>query len=123
MLSGVQVVLVEDDPLVAETIEAMIVEAEGEVAAIAASLRDAQQILKRGTPFDLALLDVNLHDGHAMPLFESLRARLIPAVVYSGAELPQALRVRHPELRVLRKPVIKARLIAELRRALGKLPA
>jgi hypothetical protein len=32
MLSGVRVVLVEDEPLVAQTIEAMIVEVEGEVA-------------------------------------------------------------------------------------------
>jgi hypothetical protein len=69
------------------------------------------------------LLDVNLNDGHILPLLESLEARSIPAVVYSGSELPAVLQARHPDLRVLRKPVIKARLIAELRRALGKLPA
>ena len=120
MLGGASVLLVEDDPLVAETMRAMIEEGEGSVAAAAESTSAARQLLKAGTRFDVALLDVNLGDGTVTPLLESLRSREVPTVVYTGGDLPASLSSRHPELRVLRKPVVKARLVGELRRAMGR---
>jgi hypothetical protein len=41
-------------------------------------------------------------------------------VVYSGSELPEKVRARHPELVALRKPVLPGRLVAEILRASGK---
>jgi hypothetical protein len=61
------------------------------------------------------LIDVNLADGEATPLLEGLQARRIPVVVYTGGIVPTALQKRHPGLRVLKKPVVRARLVAELR--------
>jgi hypothetical protein len=51
------------------------------------------------------------------PILEALHARKAPTVVYSGGELPDRIKVRHPELVVLRKPVLPGRLVAEILRA------
>jgi hypothetical protein len=41
-------------------------------------------------------------------------------VLYSGGELPDKVRARHPELVALRKPVLPGRLVAEILRARRK---
>ena len=117
MLNGRRVLLVEDDPLVVDTIRDMVQEAGGELAASAATISEARRLLRADAAFDVALLDVNLADGEGTPLIDGLKARRIPVVVYTGGALPAALQQRHPGLRVLSKPVIRARLIAELRSA------
>jgi CheY-like chemotaxis protein len=117
VLNGRRVLLVEDDPLVVETIRDMVEEAGGELAASPATMAEARRLLRADAAFDVALLDVNLADGEVTPLLEALQTRRVPVVVFSGGELPANLRKRHPTLRVLRKPVIKARLVAELRTA------
>jgi len=117
VLNGRRVLLVEDDPLVVETIRDMVGEAGGEVAASPATMAEARRLLRADAVFDVALLDVNLADGEVTPLLEALQTRRVPVVVFSGGELPPTLLKRHPTLRVLRKPVIKARLVAELRTA------
>ena len=122
MLSGLRVLVVEDEPVVAEDIGETIREAEGEVVGPFASVQDARMLLKGNTAVDAAVLDVNLKDGKITPVLESLRARGIPIVVYTGASLPEDVRRRHPDLISLSKPVRPARVIAELRRAsIGKL--
>lgn len=119
MLSGCRVLLVEDDPLVTETISALIEDAEGIVVGPAMSVADARRTLKSGVAFDVAVLDMNVGDGEVTPVLEGLRARRVPIVIYSGAEVPEGVRKRHPDLISLRKPVTRARLIAELKRARG----
>jgi CheY-like chemotaxis protein len=117
MLNGRRVLLVEDDPLVVQTIRDMVVESGGEVAESAATMAEARRLLRGDAIFDVALLDVNLGDGDATPLLETLQVRRVPVVVFSGGELPASLQKRHPTMRILRKPVMKARLIAQLRTA------
>jgi hypothetical protein len=73
--------------------------------------------VKSGARIGVAVLDLNLADGTSMPLLETLSARGVPALVYSGVGLPNAIRRRHPNLVALTKPVAPAHLIAELRRA------
>jgi DNA-binding NtrC family response regulator len=119
MLSGCRVLLVEDDPLVNETISALIADAEGVVVGPATSLAEARRALKSGVPFDVAVLDMNVGDGEVTPVLEGLRARRVPIVIYSGGDVPEAVRKRHPDLISLRKPVTRARLLAELKRARG----
>ena len=121
MITGLRVLLVEDEPVVAFDIGEMIREAEGEVVGPFASVREARAILKDNAAVDAAVLDVNLSDGKITPVLESLRARGIPTVVYTGGTIPDDVRRRHPDLISLTKPVRPARLIAELRRASGKL--
>jgi hypothetical protein len=68
---------------------------------------------------DAAVLDVNLADGSVTPILEALSARGIPTVIYTGGVVPEDVRHRHPDLIALSKPVLPARLIGELRKAIG----
>jgi DNA-binding NtrC family response regulator len=119
MLSGSRVLIVEDEALTAEEIRLLLVEAEGVPVGPVSSLSEARRLLKEGTPVDAALLDVNLTDGQITPVLESLSARGVPTLVYTGGSLPEGVRERHPDLVALSKPVAPARLIGELRRLIG----
>lgn len=119
MLSGSRVLIVEDEALTAEEIRLLLMEAEGVPVGPVSSLGEARRLLKDGTPMDAALLDVNLTDGQITPVLESLSARGIPTLVYTGGSLPEGVRERHPDLVALSKPVAPARLIGELRRLIG----
>ena len=121
MLNGVRVLVVEDERLVAEHIADVLEEAEAVVVGPISTGTEARQLVRSGVKIDVAVLDLNLADGSAMPLLEALAARRVPALIYSGAALPDPIRRRHPELVALTKPAAPARLIAELRRATGQL--
>jgi DNA-binding NtrC family response regulator len=118
MLAGYRVLVVEDEPLVAEDLKALLAEAEGVPVGPASSVREAQHLIKDGPAVDAALLDVNLRDGPVMPVLEALSARGVPTVVYTGGAVPEDVRQRHPELIALAKPVPPARLIGELRKVI-----
>jgi DNA-binding NtrC family response regulator len=118
MLAGYRVLVVEDEPLVAEDLKALLAEAEGEPVGPASSVREAQHLIKDGPAVDAALLDVNLRDGPVTPVLEALSARGVPTVVYTGGTVPEDVRQRHPELIALAKPVPPARLIGELRKVI-----
>ncbi len=122
MLSSYRVLVVEDEPAVADHIRDVLTEAEGIVVGPASSRAEAQKFVSEGGAIDAVLLDLNLPDGPVTPVLEALFARGIPAVVYSGADVPSPLRERHPDLVALSKPVRPARLITELRRVMGQLP-
>jgi DNA-binding response OmpR family regulator len=116
MLSGIRILVVEDEPAVAATLVDVVEDAGGEVVAIARSVSEARQMI-RMQAFDAAVLDLHLSDGEVTPVLEALQARKAPTVVYSGGELPAHVRQRHPELVALRKPVLPGRLLAEILRA------
>jgi len=118
MLAGYRVLVVEDEPLVAEDLKALLAEAEGVLVGPASSVREAQHLIKDGPAVDAALLDVNLRDGPVTPVLEALSARGVPTVVYTGGAVPEDVRQRHPELIALAKPVPPARLIGELRKVI-----
>ena len=118
MLAGYRVLVVEDEPLVAEDLKALLAEAEGVLVGPASSVREAQHLIKDGPAVDAALLDVNLRDGLVTPVLEALSARGVPTVVYTGGAVPEDVRQRHPELIALAKPVPPARLIGELRKVI-----
>ena len=119
MLSGIRVLIVEDEPLVAATLSDVVEDAEGEVVGIARSVSEARQMIQR-LSFDTAVLDLNLSDGEVTPVLEALQARRSPTVVYSGGELPARVRERHPDLVTLRKPALPGRLVAGILRARKK---
>ena len=120
MLSGSRVLVVEDEALTAEEIRQLLIEAEGVPVGPVSSLSEARRLLKEGAAVDAALLDVNLSDGRITPVLESLNARGVPALVYTGGALAEGVRERHPDLVALSKPVAPARLIGELRRLMGR---
>jgi DNA-binding NtrC family response regulator len=118
MLSGLHVLVVEDDPTIAADISDLIERAEGQVLGPVNSLREAQQLLRSGQFIDAAVLDVNLGDGEITPVLEALRSRKVGVVIYTGgAGLPPRVGERHPDLVVLQKPVQPGRLVSEIQRA------
>lgn len=119
MLAGSRVLVVEDEALIAMSISAMLTDAEAVPVGPAASVREARQLIRDVAALDAAVLDVNLADGSATPILEALSARGIPAVVCTGDVVPEDVRHRHPDLVALSKPVLPARLIGELRKAIG----
>jgi DNA-binding NtrC family response regulator len=116
MLDGTQVLVVEDEPIAAMDIAGIIEDAQGQVVGPAGTVAEARRII-RSRAVDVALLDINLADGEVTPILEALRAHGVPTIVYTGGELPARMRERHPELKVLQKPALPARLVGEIRRA------
>jgi len=123
MLSGLRVLVVEDDPAIATDVADLIERAEGVVVGPVGSLQEARALIK-GEALDAAVLDVNLSDGDVTPVLEALRARGVALVVYTGSDaLPDGISERHPYLTVLKKPVQPGRLMAEIQRAVRGAPA
>ena len=116
MLSGIRVLIIEDDPLVAATLTDVVEDAGGEAVGIAHSVSEARRMIRMLT-FDAAVLDLHLSDGDVTPVLEALRASKAATVVYSGGELSARIRQRHPDLVALREPVLPGRLVAEILRA------
>jgi CheY-like chemotaxis protein len=75
MLSSYRVLVVEDEPAVAEHITDVLTEAEGIVVGPASSRAEAQRFVSEGGAIDAALLDLNLPDGPVTPVLEALFAR------------------------------------------------
>jgi two-component system, response regulator PdtaR len=108
------VLIVEDEPLIALDVEAMLERRGARIVGPAATVREALSLLQSERP-DVALLDFSLKDGLVTPVAEALRARDIPFVLSSAhknAELA-AVSVLTDAPKV-GKPVSESRLIAAL---------
>jgi DNA-binding NtrC family response regulator len=120
MLSGLRVLIVEDDAILARDLSELITAAEGIVVGPFGTVKEAREHLKESADIDAAILDVSLDDGVITPVLEALHARGIPTLVYTGGSVPDDVRKRHPALVALVKPVRPGRLIAEIRRLSGQ---
>jgi len=116
MLDGIRILIVEDEPGVAATLSDMVEEAEGRVVGTARTVGEARPMI-RMLAFDTPVLDLHLSDGEVTPVLEALHARRAPTVIYSGGELPERIKARHPEFVALRKPALPGRIVAEILRA------
>ncbi|WP_457093893.1 response regulator [Microvirga sp. P5_D2] len=74
MLAGYRVLVVEDEPLVAEGLSDLLAEAERGPVGRASSVREARHLIKDRSAIDAALLDMNLGDGPVTPVLEALSA-------------------------------------------------
>ena len=84
-LSGLRVLVVEDEAMVAMLLEDMLAELDLRVAAVAGSVAQALAVLVSERPaFDLALLDVNLRGSTVYPVADRLLALGIPFAFCSG---------------------------------------
>lgn len=91
-----RVLVVEDESLIAmlvdDGLETLGYEVVGPVGTVDAALRIVEQ-----TPFDLALLDINLGGKQSFPIAEALESRGIPYVFLTGydrSSLPLAFQHR-----------------------------
>ena len=118
-LHGARVLIVEDDFIVAQSLEFLLATCGCEVIGIAPTAHDALGLIA-ARPVDAAVLDIHLRGGSVAPLAEVLAARHTPFVFVTGYAdldmLPEALR-GHPRLD---KPVVADTLIATLARVLDR---
>jgi DNA-binding NtrC family response regulator len=111
-LSRCNVLIVEDQAIIAMDLEAAVEEANARVIGPAPTVRSGLDLLNVQI-VHAAILDANLPDGDVTPIAEQLIEREIPFVINTGAAVPLALR-RFPHLPVFRKPTPASRLIREL---------
>ena len=119
-LSGIRVLLVEDETLVAMLLEDMVSDLGGTVIASASRVGRALEILEDpSTEIDIAILDVNLGGEDAFPVAGALAERGVPfafSTGYGNAGLPDNWRSRP----TLQKPFTQDQVVAVLSRALDR---
>ena len=108
----VRVLIVEDEPLVAENLRADLVDEGFEVVGVAARVESALRLI-HGTGFDVAILDANLAGVSAAPAAAALSARRLPFMVLSGYAREQLQREFSDGL-YIQKPYRVRKLIDEL---------
>lgn len=104
-IAGLQVLLVEDEPLVALDIEMALEDAGALVHGPAPSVAIAHSLLDDDWPIDVAILDVNLQDSDVYPVAERLQRAGVPFVFHTGHASRSELARRFPGCIVCRKPV------------------
>ena len=93
-LSGLRVLVVEDDMLIAICVEEVL-QSLGCVVVGPVSKLDAAMRMANDEALDAAILDINIRGGRVYPVAERLRARGIPFALASGYgdwALPEAFR-------------------------------
>jgi CheY-like chemotaxis protein len=108
------VLLVEDEELIAMLMQDMLEEAGCRVAATAGGLDEALE-LARSREFDLAFIDLNLRGVPAWPLADLLQARGIPFAFVTGYGSAGTV-ATHADVPVLQKPFTSQNLMAILTR-------
>lgn len=110
-LAGQHVLLVEDEFLIAMTIEAALREAGADVLGPAKSVAAARALLPQKPT--LAVLDYRLVGGEtSLPVAHDLLARDVPFLFHTGNATPTTLRAEFPGVTVLTKPCAD-RMVAE----------
>lgn len=114
-----RLLVVEDEALIAMTVEDMLDKLGHRVLGVAAGVADALAMIDElRRELDGAVLDANLGGRSATPVAERLRALAIPFVVASGYEDDELDGFGYPELK-LRKPYTARQMDVALRNAVG----
>ena len=113
-----RVLIVEDEPLVAENLRDDLVEAGFEVVGVAARVESALKLIE-GTGFDVAIIDANLAGTSAAPAAAALSARSLPFMVLSGYAREQLQR-EFSDAVYIQKPYRIRKLIDDLNSLLDK---
>ena len=82
-IKGKHLLLVEDDQLVAFTVEDMLLYAEAGTVTVAETVARALEALA-GQQFDAAIVDVNLRGEASWPVAAELRQRGVPYLTATG---------------------------------------
>jgi CheY-like chemotaxis protein len=108
-----RVLIVEDEPVLAYVLEALLIEEGFEIAGVAARLERALALIERGI-CDAAVIDANLAGISAGPAASALTARGLPFIILSGYSPDQQQCAFSGALR-LQKPCRPERLVEALR--------
>jgi len=115
-LSGLKVLLVEDNPIVAMDVAEIIVTAGGSLSGPYLGLEESMAAVARDT-FDVALLDVDLGGVFVWPLAQAIKARDIPIVFTTGFSDAGLWPGEFIGATTIHKPYDHHRLLRKLQRA------
>lgn len=107
-LANIHILVVEDELLIALSLEAIFADAGAHVT-ICGSLSEAFGVAQES--FDVAVLDVRLPDGEVFPLAEQLVRRNVPLVFHSGHSDTNRLTERFQGAVALEKPAQERHLL------------
>lgn len=116
-----RVLLVEDNPELAKSMEFALTAFGWTVVGPVATSTDALDSLGQ-TPFDVAILDVELGDGRSFPVARELSRRGIPHLFLTGYVSTDEIPVEHRAVPCLVKPVAPAELVETLESLLASRP-
>ncbi|MDR3516890.1 MAG: PAS domain S-box protein [Azospirillaceae bacterium] len=108
-----RILIVEDEPMLAFTLEELLIEAGFEIAGVAGRLETALALIESGV-CDAAIIDANLAGVSASPAATALTARGLPFLVLSGY-LPSQQHSAFSAALCLQKPCRPDDLIRSLR--------
>jgi DNA-binding response OmpR family regulator len=115
-LSGLCVLIVEDEPIIALDLVFIVEGAGAEVLGPAATLAEAEALSCNGR-IAVALLDVRLGRDTIAPIAAKLANRGVPLIFHTGHGDAENLIACWPGARVLPKPARSEELLAALRDA------
>jgi DNA-binding response OmpR family regulator len=124
-LDGLKVLLVEDEAIIAFDLECILAELGCKVIAATSSIAEALAVLRSERP-DIALLDLGLPDGWALPVAKALAESAVPFAIMSGHARSE---IKEPSLRdayYLGKPYGRSEVqdvIERLKAALPRCPS
>lgn len=110
LLNGKRILIVEDEPLIAMTVEDMIAELGGIVVGPAANVTEGLR-LAATAPIDAALLDVNINGCRSDDIAHALAQRGVPYIFATGYGRKGV--EGFPETPVIAKPY-RAETLAEM---------
>lgn len=117
-LSGVRVLVVEDEMMVSMLLEDMLSDIGCVSVGPATRMEAALKLIELGG-FDIAILDVNLNGTETYPIADALAARAIPFVFASGYSAG-GLREQYRSSPMLQKPFQERELAQTLASALSR---
>lgn len=113
-LHGHRILVVEDNALLAISLEDMLKNAGAEVVGPVVTLDEAERYAAE-EPLAAALLDIRLEDEEVWPVARLLAERGIPFVFSTGHYTSSTLPAEWSERPILTKPVRPQQIIAALR--------
>jgi DNA-binding response OmpR family regulator len=118
--SNLQILVVEDESMVAMMIEDMLIDLGHHVVATSGRMDDASKLASHANA-DLAILDVNLNGEETYPLATSLASRKIPFIFATGYG-SSGIRAEWSGVPVLQKPFQSRELAEAINLAIRKFP-
>lgn len=97
LLSGLRLLIVEDQPLIAMDIEEMLLALSAASVAIANSIKEGRGIVAADGPLDAAVLDYLVGDEHSLSLAIDLLRQNVAVVFISGYDSRQDVSLPMPE--------------------------
>lgn len=112
-LSGLRILVAEDEILIAIHLEETLREAGAEI--VSAATLDAALCGADDQALSAAVLDVRLGSQTTEAVADKLRRRNVPFMFYTGQQLPDPMRLKFPDVTVLFKPVRQSTFMQALR--------